>query len=172
MRQREIAEKILKDRELLAKAQGKDKEAEQPQNKINQVRVSRSRGLAQSNFFAYSTASVEKGKKAFQDKWGQRALQDNWRRREALSVAYRVEEPEIASEEEEKPIDDEALQAILNEFPTSESDVARAEGRIEMALFEQQPIHGDGPHHALATPPPRTLRCQDLVCQARSRCRR
>lgn len=134
----EMARNVLKQREEMAAAGAKE-EKDKP---INSVKFSRSRSLAQSSFFAYDLPTVEKGKEAFRNKWGERALQDNWRRREALRIAYQEEEEVVATEEEEK-VDDEELAKILKEFPSSEQEVNRAEGRIELALFELGKLYRD-----------------------------
>lgn len=124
----EVAKKILKERKENPAVSNK------PQPVLNKVKFSRSRTGA-SSFFAYDITAVERGKKSFEDKWGERFLQDNWRRSEALRITSSEEEEEVEEEVEEVSETDLELQKIIEKFPSSAEDIAKAEKRIETALF-------------------------------------
>ena len=134
----EIAKKILEEQQ---QSPGIKKQVESP---LNEVKYSRRRSLVKSSFFAYDPIAVEKGKKDFQDRWGDRTLQDNWRRSAALRTSFGEEESdEVATVSEDEGIDNEALEAILETFPATESDRAKVNSRIEIALFDLGKLYRD-----------------------------
>jgi outer membrane protein assembly factor BamD (BamD/ComL family) len=133
----EIAQEILKQRE------DKKQVVAQTNEPINSVKFSRKRTLAESKFFAYNPLDVEKGKKAFEDRWGNRSLQDNWRRSSTLRSSFGNENEAEVEEVAEEEVNDEELQKILDEFPSDPSQISRVEGRIEQALFDLGKLYRD-----------------------------
>ncbi len=89
-------------------------------------------GSGQSSFFAYNPQAINQGRVSFERKWGERVLEDNWRR-SAVGSSYFDDED---VEEGEKEIPEEAIQAFIDQLPTSKLGRETAYRKLSQALFD------------------------------------
>lgn len=84
-----------------------------------------------SSFFAYNLLSLERGKKAFRNKWGDRVLQDNWRTISDSGGSAEGEDDLAANNYSEQQI-----QTVLQKIPTTQAQRDLAGIKKQDAMFE------------------------------------
>ena len=70
-----------KEREEEKKAAEAEEDAKRPRRNVNQTTTGGGRNRNEAVFYFYTAATVDAGKKAFEQKWGKRKNADNWRRK-------------------------------------------------------------------------------------------
>ncbi len=81
--------------------------------------------ISNSNFWAYSTQAVKRGKRDFERTWGERALTDNWRRSRRTGDIFQDEGDggESVEAEEVTIITEDEIQKILEGIPATEAEL-------------------------------------------------
>jgi tetratricopeptide (TPR) repeat protein len=108
-----------------------------PTAKSGGVIISRT-DFGNSTFFAYNTATKERGRQAFIKTWGNIPLEDDWRRSEKISFAS-VDNHEAEDKVEEQALADKVSQddynALNREIPTNPIKLQEVNDRIMASMF-------------------------------------
>jgi tetratricopeptide (TPR) repeat protein len=98
-------------------------------------------GASKSNYWAYNTDLVKKGKKEFEKKWGgDRKLEDNWNRSNKKGGnGDFVQNTDIISGE----ISDKEAQEILKDVPKTPAEIEAAKEKVNEALFQLGTLYHD-----------------------------
>ncbi len=137
---RALASKILKEQADKERAlKEKELAALRPVNgNLGQTELSLTGSAARpkSNFFAYDSKALAKGKRDFEKKWGTRKLEDNWRR----SNRRNANQEELASNDinayEASKLTDDDINKMFPNLPDSPEKVSASEEKIRDAMFE------------------------------------
>lgn len=108
-----------------------------PTAKSGGVIISRT-DFGNSTFFAYNTATKERGRQAFIKTWGNIPLEDDWRRSEKISFAS-VDNHEAEDKAEEQALAEKVSQddynALNREIPTNPIKLQEVNDRIMASMF-------------------------------------
>ncbi|MEO1436680.1 MAG: tetratricopeptide repeat protein [Bacteroidota bacterium] len=98
---------------------------------------------SKSEYWAYNTSTVKRGKKDFEKNWGEsRVLEDDWRRSNRRNLDFE-------EEEEEDPqlgavyVSEAEIKDLLKDIPETPEQVAAAELKIASALFTLGNLYRD-----------------------------
>jgi len=91
-------------------------------------------GTGNSDYWAYSTSEVKRGKRDFERRWGDRALTDNWRRSQNQGVENLEDEGLIAGIGRVR-VTDEEVKAIFADVPQTREEVEAVNDKIIEALY-------------------------------------
>ncbi len=90
-----------------------------------------------SSFYFYNIQTVERGKLAFQSKWGQRPLKDNWRLSSILAKTKNdVQEGEAAADEEEEIKPEYTTEFYTSKLPTGQATLDSIQLAREQAYYK------------------------------------
>ena len=87
-----------------------------------------------SNYWAYNTSEVKKGKRDFEKKWGKRPLEDNWRRSQNQGIAT-LEDDGVVTGFGRVRVSDAEVDAMFADVPKTAKEVEAANDKIIEALF-------------------------------------
>ena len=90
-----------------------------------------------SNFWAYNTDIIKKGKKDFEKKWGDRRLEDNWRRSNKKTSTAGTE-AKTNTDSSDVTLDgftQRDYQDMLKDIPKTPDQIAAARDKVDEALF-------------------------------------
>ncbi len=135
----ELINKLIKQykAEEQAKKQ-KDLQARQQQNnRLTQSQLNELRNRNSSSWYFYSQTAVERGKVAFQQKWGARELEDNWRRSNKRSSQFEdFAEAEKAEKEEKEQMPKTNRKYYLRDLPLNDSLMEVSHQKIQQAYLD------------------------------------
>jgi tetratricopeptide (TPR) repeat protein len=116
----------------------KELQARQQQNqRLTQSQLNEVRNRNSSSWYFYSQTAVERGKIAFQQKWGNRELEDNWRRSNKRSTQFEdFTQAEEAEKEEEEQLPKTNRKYYVRDLPLNDSLMKVSHQKIQQAYLD------------------------------------